>query len=157
VAEHHLEDVACGDVVLGGGDQFDEAGLVHRRGEVGGGDFDGLRRRGQGRAKVALESVQTLDRALVSGLGVQAVVGIGGGDQNDLVLHRIEDGDDGRTGQDGVGQVQRIGIGLAQRLQQADHVIAEDAEQPCGHGRQARRQVEARGRHQGAQGTQDVV
>jgi hypothetical protein len=55
---------------------------------------------------------------------------------HDLVAHGIEDGNQRRTGQDGVGQVQRIRIGRAQRLEQTDHVIAEDPEQAGGHRRQ---------------------
>ncbi|MNN64503.1 hypothetical protein D3C81_1799450 [compost metagenome] len=70
------------------------------------------------------------------------------------MLHRIEDGDQRRPRHDGVGQVQRIGIGRAQRLQQTHHVVAEDAEKAGGHGRQVVGQVELGGGDQGAQGVQ---
>lgn len=70
------------------------------------------------------------------------------------MLHRIEDGDQGRARHDGVGQVQRIGICGAQRLQQAHHVIAEHPEQTGGHRRQIGGQLELGRRDQGAQGFQ---
>ncbi len=69
----------------------------------------------------------------------------------------VEDGDQRGAGQHGIRQVQRVGIGLTQRLQQADHVIAERPEQAGGHGRQVLRQVKAAGRHQTPQRRQGII
>ncbi|MDQ1153347.1 hypothetical protein QE389_000546 [Brevundimonas sp. SORGH_AS 993] len=63
---------------------------------------------------------------------------------------RIEDSDQGRSGQDRVRQVQRIGIGRAQRFQQPNHIVAEHTEQARRHRRQVVGQIEARSGDQGA-------
>ena len=152
VAEHDLEDVACGDVVLGLGHHLAEAGLIHGGGEGRGGRLLGGGAHRQGVAQARFEGVQPGDGGVESLTRRGAGVGIGGRDQDDLLPDGIEDGDQGRTGEHGVRQIQRIRIGLAQRLEQAHHVIAEDAEQTGGHGRQVLRQVELRRGDQGAQG-----
>ena len=154
MAEHDLEDVAGGDVVLGRGDHAGEGVLVDGRVEDRGRDLDRRRARRQRGPQLGLEPVQPGDGGVVGGAGGLSAVRIGGRDQHDLVPHGVENGDEGGTGQDGVRQVQRVGIGRSQRLQQPDHVIAEHAEQARGHGRQVIRQVKPRGGDQGAQGLQ---
>jgi len=150
VRQHDLEDVAGGDVVLGPRHHAAEGGLIDGGVEVGRRNGLDLALDRQGAAQAVLEILQP---GLGGGVGLSRVrhrVGIGGGDQDDLVLHRIEDGDQRRTRHDGVGQVQRVRVGRAQRLQQAHHVIAEHAEQTGGHGGQVSGQLELRRRDQGA-------
>ncbi|MNQ83945.1 hypothetical protein D3C85_990510 [compost metagenome] len=154
VGQHDLEDVAGGDVVLGLGHHGVEAGGVDGRMEVGRRHRLGLALDRQRAAQAILEVVKARDGGGEGGGGGRAAVGIGRSDQDDLVLHGIEDGDQRRPRHDGVGQVQRVGVRRAQWLQQPHHVVAEDAEQARGHGRQVVGQVEPGGRDQGAQGVQ---
>ena len=151
VAQHHLEDVAGGDVVLGGGHHGGEGGFVDGRTEGGRGRRGRRRAGGQGLVQRGLEGLQPGVRLGPRSLGIGRVVGIGGGDQHDLVADRIEDGDQRGTGQHCVRQIERVRVGRAQRLQQPHHVIAEDAEQTRGHGRQVVGQVKPRGGDQGAE------
>ena len=156
MAEHDLKDVSGGDVVLGPGDHGGKVGFSDGRAE---GRDVGLDWRGQGgerRAEVGFKAVESGNGGCKGGSGVETAVRIAGRDQYNLVADGVEDGDEGRAGQDGVRQVKGIGIGCAQGLQQPDHVIAEYPEQAGGHGREACGQFEPRGRHQGAQGGQGI-
>jgi hypothetical protein len=60
-----------------------------------------------------------------------------GGDQDDLLGDGVEHRHDGGARQDGVREVERIGIDARQTLGEPDHVIAHDAKDAAGHGRQA--------------------
>ena len=59
-----------------------------------------------------------------------------------LVLHRVEDHDQGRPHQDAVGKAKRIGLGRRQILDQPHRVVAHIAEDAGGHGRQLRRKLD---------------
>ena len=83
-------------------------------------------------------------RARVGGLGGLALLWPHGGDDGHLVLHRIEDHHHRRADQQGIGNADRVGIGLGELFDQADGVIAHIAEDPERHGRQRWRQVDRR-------------
>ena len=93
--------------------------------------------------------------ALVGGVDAALVVGEGAGEDRQLVAQVVED--DHRVGdhQRHVGQPERVGVGLAERLDGAHQVVAEEADGAAGEGRQAldrRRPVLAQARGDGGVG-----
>ena len=145
LARHHLEHVAGADVLLGALD--DGEILVMRR--VG---FDGAeggkifrhRRRSRGRAlQIVDRIVQPLGGAGIRRPCIDAVLRPHRRHDQDLVAHRVEDRDDRRPQQDRVGQAERIGRNIGQLFDEPHHVVAEIAEQPGRHRRQAGRQRHA--------------
>ena len=109
---------------------------------------------GAGRFQRRHRFVQPRLAAGIGGLGVHALIGPDRRDDDDLVLHAVEDGGDGGPQQDGVGQAQRVGRRIGQIFHLPRHVIAQIAEQAGRHGRQAVRAASSRvSLRQGAQAT----
>ena len=83
--------------------------------------------------------VQPRHGAGIGSLRVNAFVGPDRRDDDDLVPHAVEDGGDGGSQQDRVGQAQGIRRRVGQVLHLPRHVIAQIAEQSRRHRRQALR------------------
>ena len=151
--QHHLEDVARRDVLLG----LQHHRLVFLGRGVGARVADGRGVRGLQRQMVqrAVERVDDLAdpllRAHIGGARRHAVLGIDGGGDRHLVLHAVEDRHDGGADQHGVGQAQRVRVGLRQLLHQPHHVIAHVAEDARRHGWRILRQLDAALGEKGAQ------
>ena len=141
LAQHHLKDVASGDVLLGAGN-LRHIGLG-RRGRLG---------LGMRRARVLLACMrklllepldgnrQPIRRARVSRLGADAGRGPDRCHHRHLVLNRIEDRDQRWSHQDGMGQTERIAPVARQMLDQSDRVVAHIAEDAGCHRRKLRRE-----------------
>ena len=144
--QHHLEDVAGGDVFLG---------LLHHARELGRrriGDRlgqcqmragHGCRVR-QGLVQRVHDAAQALQRVLVGRLRLDAGLGTHRRDDDHFVLHGIEDDHDGRSHEHAVGHVQRIGTLAGQALDEPDGVVTHVADDAGSDRRQPLRQVDAR-------------
>ena len=135
--EHHLENIAGPDVILGRIDHGQEIPLFHVRARVGKGRgaFTGLGRRHRGIKRVERCRNPVLCMA-PRGL---RFVPFGRSDLNnkgDAVLQPVENGDQGRADQHRIRRVDNGRIGVGNGLDMADHVIAEIAEQAGRHWRQ---------------------
>ena len=115
-------------------------------------DVDGLDRLVERRVERLDDGGQPVDRAGIAACSaLTPAAGLHRRDDGDLVPDRIEDDDDGRPDQDGIGKAERIGIRRGQLLHLAHHVVAEIAEYAGRHRRQAGRQVDPRFLDQAAQ------
>ncbi len=153
MARHDLEDVAGGDVFFR---CLDHAAVIERRGRRHQRFLTMINRGrlgGQRHTQIGLDGIETAERGAIGVLSFFLIRPDRAG-QQDLMRHIIEDADDRRTHETGVRQVQRIGIGGAERFHQADHVVAEDTEQAGNHRRQAFGDIHAVGGDERAQGVQ---
>ncbi len=147
--QHDLENIAGGDVFLGAQHHAFE---FFRRGVRSRLDVERTRQIeplefGGGLVERLVERIdhggEALDRARQRGLRCHAGVHPHRGDHGDRVLDRVENNDERRANQDGVGNADRIAARRRQILHQADHVVAEIAEHAGRHRRQRRRQRDA--------------
>ena len=74
---------------------------------------------------------------LVGGVDLAVLLGEGAGEDRQLVAEVVEDEQHVGDHQRHVGQPERVGIRLAERLDRADQVVAEEADGAAGEGRQA--------------------
>ena len=140
LAQHHLEDVAGGDVLLGARDLLHIGRWRHARLQ--------LRVRGfrlevahmrQRLVETLDDDVQPVSGSAVGHLGTDARRRPDRRHHGHFVLHRVEDDDQRRTHEDAVRQVKQIRLGRGQMLDQPHRVVAHIAENACGHRRQRRR------------------
>ena len=89
-----------------------------------------------GPAQPLTQARERADRTRVSGVQIGVLVGEGVGHQGELVAHVIEGHQHVAHHQSHVGEADGVGIRLAQRLDRADQVVAEDADGPAGERRQ---------------------
>ena len=75
--------------------------------------------------------------ALVGGVDLAALLGEGAGHDRQLVAQVVEDEQHVGDHQRHVGQPERVGVGLAERLDRAHQVVAEEADGAAGERRQA--------------------
>ena len=125
---------------------------LHVRGELGRlGDASGAAGAGTAPRRRSRISAIVARGALVGGVDAALVVGEGAGEDRQLVAQVVED--EHRVGdhQRHVGQAERVGVGLAERLDRAHQVVAEEADGAAGEGRQ----VLDRGRLEGAEARGD--
>ena len=106
---------------------------------------------GQTAVEVGDHVGQALAGEIVRGARSQARPRPHRGDDHHAILDVVEDRHDRGPHEHGVRNVQGIRVGVRQALHQAHHVVAEEAEQPGGHGRQALGQGDARLFDQAAQ------
>ncbi len=94
------------------------------------------RRHGHGAAQALAHLGDCRRRLLVGRVDAALGVGEGAGEQGQLVPQVVED--DHRVGdhQRHVGQPERVGVGLPERLHRADQVVAEEADGAAGERRQ---------------------
>ena len=78
-----------------------------------------------------------LGRAGVGGVDAAVVVGEGAGENRQLVAKMVEGEHHVGDHQGHVGKAERVGVGLAQRLNRAHQVVAEEADRAAGERRQA--------------------
>ena len=78
-------------------------------------------------------------RARVGGVDARLVVDVGVGEDRDRVLEVVEGDEHVGEHQRHVGQAERVGVRLAERLDGAHEVVAEEADRAAGERRQARR------------------
>ena len=100
---------------------------------------------------------QPVDRAVVGGARGNAELGAHRRHHRQLVLHRVEHGDDPRPYQDRVRNADRLGLGGRQLLHQPHHVVGEVAEDAGRHRRQPGRHDDAALRNQRPQRLQRVA
>ncbi len=74
--------------------------------------------------------------ALVGGVDVAVILGEGAGEDRQLVPQVVEDEHHVGDHQRHVGQPERVRVGLAERLDRADQVVAEEADRAAGERRQ---------------------
>ncbi len=106
--------------------------------------------RGSGPARRSRTSAISAVGALVRGLDAPVLLDVGVGEDRDLVLEVVE-GDD-RVGehQRHVGQAELVRVGLAEALDGAHAVVAEEADRPAGErGQAGQRGLAVLGRHLG--------
>ncbi len=154
--QHDLEDVAGGDVLLG---RMDHALVFCRRGvrrwpHRERPRFQARRSMGERRIECVDDGGEALARARIGHVGGDTRVRPHRRDDRDGVLDRVEHHHDGGAHQHRVGNADRIGIGRRQFLHQPHHVVAEIAENACGHRRQELGKIDAALGDQAAQGLQ---
>jgi hypothetical protein len=157
LAQHHLEDIPGGDVVLGLG--YHAEIFVFRRVAGYGDGFEiGQGRRGRQGA------TQPADGVIYTGLG--SLIGLPGGNawayidrsgQVELILERVEDGQQRRPHQRRLGQLQMIWIAVGQHFHVADHLIAQETVDARRLRRQTGRHVDLAVGHQVAQGIERQI
>ena len=112
---------------------------------------------GQGAVKVAHSIHHPLGRLGISRPRRQARIGPGRCHHGHIPLDPIQHRHDRGPQHQRIRQTQRIGIHIRQMLDQADHVIAQIAEQPRAGGRQVIGQVDPAGSDQRAQIVQRIA
>ena len=153
LGQHDLEYVAGGDVLLGP--------LHHRHELLGRGVGDGLRQRQRdaGHARCVRQrfveggndAAQPLHRGGVGRVRVDIGLRIDWGDDDHLVLDRVEHDHDGRSHEDAVGDGERVGSLVGEALDQPHGIVAHVADDAGGNRRQVARQLDARLRQECAQ------
>src|SRR5680860_1817153 len=134
LAEHHLKDIACRDVLLGAR-HFRHIGIWRgrgfRRGMRGiGAELAGMRQR---LVQPLHDDVEPLRGARIGRLGAHAWCGPHRRHHGHLVFDGIEDHDQRRPHHDAVRQIERVELVAGQILDQTHRVIAHIAEDARGH------------------------
>jgi hypothetical protein len=88
------------------------------------------------------------------GVRVLAGLGVDGGGEGEFVADVVEDGEEGGAEEDGVREGERVRGGAGQGLHEADHVVAEVADEAADHGGHAGGEGEAGFGDEGAKGVE---